>query len=273
MEMRKKSLCIPTIYPEEGEKIIIFMRRHWIALLPILLVVFLLIIFPPLTLVLLAGINPDFLTGLAINYTILVLSIYYIVILNFLFVQWVSYYYDIYVLTNEKIVDIIQQGIFIRTVSETSLLRIQHVSAKTKGFLPTLFRYGNVTVETAGPESEILVIKDVPNPEEIADTIEGTLRDRLAEAVGEEDLIEDIGIMGRGANRSKEIRPERELTTKETKEEEKPLRQKDAGDKNAFQSETEKSNQKIQEAKKSIKKPQQGTISKKDLEEGGEIDL
>jgi uncharacterized membrane protein YdbT with pleckstrin-like domain len=82
------------------------------------------------------------------------------------FVFWTNYYLDVWVVTNEKIVDVEQVALFRREVSLLHLDRIQDVTTETKGLLQTLMKFGDLHVQTAGQQREFL-IDNVSNPDEV----------------------------------------------------------------------------------------------------------
>jgi len=90
-------------------------------------------------------------------------------IIGIIFIILVSYYYlylwynDIYVLTDERIIDIDQNGLFNRTLAETSLDQIQEVKIEVKGPMESIFGFGKIIVQTAGP-SENLILELTPKP-------------------------------------------------------------------------------------------------------------
>ena len=94
-----------------------------------------------------------------------------------IFVAWISYYYDLYLVNDDNIIDVTQNGIFDRKIAQLSLLRVQDVSSNVKGILPTIFNYGDVLVETAG-EKENFVLEAVPDPQAFAAKVM-ELHDRL----------------------------------------------------------------------------------------------
>lgn len=67
------------------------------------------------------------------------------------------------VLTNQHIVDVDQIGLFNRSVSTLRLEEIQDITASTNGLLQHLFGYGTIIIQTAG-ERENFVFDFVPNP-------------------------------------------------------------------------------------------------------------
>jgi len=87
----------------------------------------------------------------------------YLLIVWLLFYQdWVDFYLDALILTNERVVRIEQRGIFHRVVSQLTLDRIQDVTTETKGVIPTFMGFGKLLIETAG-EQENFVFDNIPN--------------------------------------------------------------------------------------------------------------
>lgn len=93
-------------------------------------------------------------------------SVYYLWIWLFFFSQFIDYYLDVWVVTNDRIVNIEQKGLFARTISELDLYKIQDVTSDVKGMIPTFFNYGNVHIQTAGTMTRF-VFEQVPGPHDI----------------------------------------------------------------------------------------------------------
>lgn len=96
-------------------------------------------------------------------------------------------YGNMYVITNERLIDVERRGIFDRIVSEVPLGNIHDVSFRMKGPLGMLLRIGNITVRTVGGATNF-EWGWVRNPEEV--------RERLLEiqrAVPEE--IPEAGVL------------------------------------------------------------------------------
>jgi len=109
-------------------------------------------------------------------------SIYYLAIWIFFFSQFTDYYLDINIVTNDRILDIDQKGLFGRSISELDLTRVQDVHSEIKGIIPTLLNYGRVEVQTAATE-ENFVFEQVPNPHGVRQRIlELAALDRKREA-------------------------------------------------------------------------------------------
>lgn len=83
---------------------------------------------------------------------------------------WYGWFFDICIVTNQRIVDIDQQGFFHQKVSEASLGKIQDVVYEIKGFLQTIFNIGNVTIYTSGSEAGF-TFENVLHPQSIHQAI------------------------------------------------------------------------------------------------------
>lgn len=97
-------------------------------------------------------------------------SIYYLSVLLFFFTSFVDFYLDVWIVTNDRIIDIEQFGLFSRTISELELFRIQDITTNVHGIFPTIFKYGDVIVQTASSNTGI-VFHNVPNPNKIRESL------------------------------------------------------------------------------------------------------
>lgn len=78
----------------------------------------------------------------------------------------VVWYWNAFVITSLRVVDIDQRGFFSRTVSEATYDKVQDVSYSVKGVLGTLLRYGALELQTAGAVSN-LELPRVHEPKEV----------------------------------------------------------------------------------------------------------
>lgn len=153
------------------EKIKFVLRRHPATFIPMLGLSFLLLIVPIGGYIFVNGIFPSFLSD-EIIFPILVLasSIYLLSIYLFIFAQFIDFYLDLWIVTNDRIVDIEQFNLFSRSISELDLFRIQDVTTNINGIFATFFDYGNVVVKTASQNIDI-IFKDISHPNEVRQKI------------------------------------------------------------------------------------------------------
>jgi hypothetical protein len=114
---------------------------------------------------------PGLLTGeLTWPLIILGVSIYYLFMWELFFLSFINYFLDVWIVTNHRIIDMEQNGLFARTVSEEKIEMVQDITSEVNGFFPTVFSYGNIYIQTAG-KLERFHFEQVPHPETIRDLI------------------------------------------------------------------------------------------------------
>lgn len=160
-----------------GEKVQMFLRRHWSTPLEIIAYATLLYAVPA------AGAWyywEDLSEYLANQYLgpiiILAASAYTLAIWLFTFLEFTDYYLDVWIVTNERIVNIEQRGLFTRVASELHLSSIEDATSEVKGMFRTFLDFGNVFIQTAGEKTRF-VFKNVPHPEVVKESIVKLIND------------------------------------------------------------------------------------------------
>ncbi|MCH7492253.1 PH domain-containing protein [Patescibacteria group bacterium] len=82
----------------------------------------------------------------------------------------VVYSFNTFIITEQRIIDVDQKGLFDRTVSETTYDKIQDVSTRVKGLMQTALHFGSVIIQTAGTQANI-ELHGVKDPEMIQQSI------------------------------------------------------------------------------------------------------
>jgi hypothetical protein len=145
------------------ENVILLLRRHWLVFvfrfLPFLLLAIGLVIFHVAGKELLkfVGLNLD------LNWFYLIESFLSIFIWLVLFITWINFYLDVWIVTDLRIVDIEQVALFSRNISELKHNKIQDVTSEVQGVIPTLFKYGDVFIQTAGNKQRFM-FKQISDP-------------------------------------------------------------------------------------------------------------
>jgi uncharacterized membrane protein YdbT with pleckstrin-like domain len=86
------------------------------------------------------------------------------------FLVWIDYYFDVWIITNERIVNIEQKGLFNRHISELRFSRVQDVTASVDGLVPTMLNFGDVYVQTASEEDHF-IFRQVGDPFAVKDEV------------------------------------------------------------------------------------------------------
>lgn len=88
-----------------------------------------------------------------------------------LFYFWTDYYLDILIISNKRIIDIEQQGMFYREISSFPLENIQDITIDIPGIVATFLDFGNVKLQTASEKSNF-IIPNAAHPEIVKQTIQ-----------------------------------------------------------------------------------------------------
>jgi len=164
----------------DNEQVVLFLRRHWFAPFTIVFWFVALSAIPLLITWYFADRVESWLTDPFFGPLVVVIaSMYFLSVWLFAFMEFTDYYLDTWIITNERILNNEQEGLFKRTESELDLVSIQDTTAETHGFLQTIFTFGNVVIQTAG-EKERFVFKNVDNPEKIKAIIMKQVEDKRA---------------------------------------------------------------------------------------------
>ena len=154
----------------KNEKVIKIIHRHWFDIFQQFIII---IIF---TCILAAGffIFPSiFPTINGVNsypIAMFVVTLFALLIWVYAFLIWIDYYFDMWIITSERVINVEQKGLFLRAVSELKYSRIQDVTTDVKGFFPTVLNYGDVHVQTAGEQSKFN-FRHIPDPYRIKSLI------------------------------------------------------------------------------------------------------
>lgn len=101
---------------------------------------------------------------------IVLLVLYYSGLMSYFLLNFLNWYFDVYLVTNERMLHIEFTVFRGKRVSEAPLKNIQDISQKIIGFLPSILHYGDVQVQTAA-ERNRFNFNAVPNPTWFRDSL------------------------------------------------------------------------------------------------------
>ncbi len=152
---------------EAEEEVILFLRQHFIVNIPWIFIAIVFLIAPTVLLPLIFRSLPIHLPA---TYILVITLSWYVATAGFVLASFLHWYFNIYIVTNERIVDIDFQYLLFKRFSQAELERIQDISYSSSGIFATIFHYGNVYIQTAGaaPNIEFLA---VPSPDKAVENI------------------------------------------------------------------------------------------------------
>jgi len=140
-------------------------RRHWLFL------------WPRIAMMAVAALVPVIVVGVALDlsdaYGRRTAQVYWIVSFVYLaywavriFLNWYRYNNDIWVITNQRIIDSAKTNPFSLKMSTADLINIQDMTLERSGILRTLFNFGDVICQTAADVQEFSV-RGIARPQDV----------------------------------------------------------------------------------------------------------
>ncbi len=157
-----RQICFET--QEKGESVVLFLRQHlvvnlgWLffALFLSILPLFF-IFFPPYS-------------SLPTNFRLVITMTWYLVLSGFVLAKFMSWFYNIFILTDERIIDVDFLNLFSRVISDAKIDHIQDINSEMSGVWQTFFNFGTVFIQTAGEKPQF-TFQNIPQPDKVVEII------------------------------------------------------------------------------------------------------
>ena len=175
---------------KNGEQILLVVRRHWFNILEQMLMVLGMLFMLLVSIVYLPLLFPTLLGPSLWNIFFFTENFFAMLIWITFFLIWIDYYFDVWIVTSLRIVNIEQKGLFNRLVSEMDFSRIQDITTEVIGVIPTFLNYGDVFIQTAA-ETERFMFRQVPDPYGIKDQLMQLQKERSKQKTEEFRKIMD----------------------------------------------------------------------------------
>jgi len=167
----------------EDEEVLFIFRKHPVVMRKGLIIAMLAILlgtipalFKPQFSVFFGGLAAGIILGIAI-----------------MFPFWLSWYYSVFIVTNQRLIQITQKGFFNRSVIDLSLGQIMMVNYEIAGLQQTVLGFGTIMMQTYVGD---LVIHNVHHPAKI--------QKRLLQILREQGVGEDTPPMMKGSTADEE---------------------------------------------------------------------
>jgi uncharacterized membrane protein YdbT with pleckstrin-like domain len=79
---------------------------------------------------------------------------WYLMVLGFSIEAFLSWFFNAYIITDERVIDIDFLSLIYKNISSAKLDNIEDIIATSGGALRAIFDFGTVTIQTAGAEVE-----------------------------------------------------------------------------------------------------------------------
>ena len=181
---------IPQKYPgkEEGDKVVLFVRKHWVKYLVVSIVSILLFSIPVIGIIVYL-LNKSEIDPMSIEIITASVGVYLLVVMALILEAFVDFYLDMFIITEDRVVFVRQNGMFNQQIDEAHLSDISEVGVDVKGFINSIVGCGDVIVHMGNDEA-ILTIDDVQNAEKIAREIMRLHKEHVGKKSKEQGEIE-----------------------------------------------------------------------------------
>lgn len=105
-----------------------------------------------------------------------------LLLFSYHFILW---YFTIYIVTDQRIRQVTQRGLFGKDVVELRLSKVQNISYNIPGFMGEIFQFGTIVIQTFVGD---LVIHKVEHPDKIYNKLQDAVNN-VAESQGEDEEI------------------------------------------------------------------------------------
>ena len=156
---------------EQEERLVLIFRKHWFVFISEAIWSVLAVFLPPVILIALAAFGFD---ATATFPPLLVTFIHFwwlLIVWMAVIAIWTNYYLDMWIVTDKRLVSIDQINLFHREATTLLLANVQDVTIEQRGIIQTFLDFGMLTVQTAGPSTNNMIIVGVAHPGKVRDKI------------------------------------------------------------------------------------------------------
>lgn len=199
MKYPKYAYISQCVFPNQrdNEKVFIITRRHYIEFIKYF-VIFIFLIIIPIVMFLTAIITtPGILVSIGVlgrDFLVLFACSYYLLVITFFATSWVSYYYDMFIVTDTRIIEISQKGLFNRESYELLFEQIEDVTTRESGFLYTALEAGDVDIQTAGSQRNFEIYR-IPKPYIVSEII-AAINNQAKKGIPSKDRMPKMAMVG-----------------------------------------------------------------------------
>lgn len=164
---------------QEGERVLLVCHRHWVYLWPNILLMLIAALLPAAVIALLLS-AADAYEGFAARVFWVAAALWFVYWGVRVFLAWYRYHNDIWVVTNQRLIDSYKRHPFSLRIATADLVNVQDMTVEREGILRTLLDYGDIVCQTAAEQQEFR-LAGIPDPRAVQALVD---RERDRERTG-----------------------------------------------------------------------------------------
>ena len=156
---------------QPGEAVVLTVRRHWWFLVLPLAVTLLFALLPAVFLVSIVGFTE---WSTSVDRPLIGLGAVIVAVFGVrAYFLWSAWVHDVWIVTNQRLVDGQKRHWFSEEVSTADLQHVQDVALDRHGFLATMLKFGDLRVQTAAEVADF-ILRGIPKPQDVLAILDRT---------------------------------------------------------------------------------------------------
>ena len=157
----------------DDEEVLLVFRKHPVVMRKGLVIASIGMLVGPVYVLALTYLKPD--NPPSIPFFFASIAVSFVIAAILFFPSWLGWFYSVYIVTNQRLIQITQKGMFNRSIVGINLNTIQMVNYEIAGFQETLLGFGTINIQTFVGS---LTIHEVHKPAHIQKELLHILRDQ-----------------------------------------------------------------------------------------------
>jgi len=108
-----------------------------------------------------------------------------------MFWAWIGWYFSLIIVTDQRLMQITQEGLFKRTVVDIGLEKILSINYQIAGIQQTLLGFGTIIVQTYVGD---LVLEYIHHPQSVSSSLINVIKESGYEYRGEQETEEEVDV-------------------------------------------------------------------------------
>jgi hypothetical protein len=154
---------------EPGEQVVLLLRAHFITNVS-WITIEVLLSFVPLLLFLIVHFSGISLAVIPQRFMLIFLIFYYLIIFGYGLLNFITWFYNVGIITRKRVIDIDFTDIMSRNVAESRISDVVDAEFNQGGILHSFLDFGDVFVQTEGLKPNF-DFNDVPHPSSVVDLV------------------------------------------------------------------------------------------------------
>jgi len=132
----------------DSEQVLHVVHRHWFNLAAHFFILLILFLITFGGIFFFTFLFPELVAGEKIRLVAFLENSFLLFLWLYGFLLWIVYYFDVWIITSERIINIEQRGLFVRHINEVGFSRIQDITTEVSGFVATILNFGDLLFQT-----------------------------------------------------------------------------------------------------------------------------